>query len=774
MEIQNEEDHDHVDYSQAQRHELTRHNVSQEVLQTAKFYSRDKVRTGFITDEEYQDVKGKDIVFDVLPSFEMYQSVQNRSQDPPMGPSPDYFGYPSEPPRIDTTANDTVGDAARLVQSPSESVSAASSASRNSMSSYSTQSSSLEHYGPLSLENNVLDNAHKLPTMQVHPGVTVDIYVTKNVPVPHEKSENESMLKEYTSGDGVYGYVVISNMSNDPVSFRMFTVTLEGITSIVDAESKKIYNKRFLNMVDMNASWTFACISPSTNVQYTPGVKDAADGCILGFNKDRILEPHTKYKKFFYFKVPYTLLDNTCRHQQELHTLLPPSLGIDRYNKKNKHANITLNPALHYGHNGTRGSPVLTKDLSNGNLSVSYRINATLIGCHPTLKDIYGQPEYAVMRSAEYALRFIPFGFSVSLFSSKRALETLKLVIESSFKNAKRCLKLNEDGSEEEVRLLDQEVKMQQLNIGEIMRNDSSNTKTSSFPLRNQNFATPDFSKVETSMVLVANPKKSIFGKAPKDDLNESGIVEITTRVPKDGLSYVSPPLIRKVNKVSTLNDIGMQNIDSLTNTLSMNEKKVLTNLEFELKFKPSDFTLKSGFVPEISQITSSLLVVNIYSKSAIPIKLSSDIIVLHHGDEVTALDKMKKDFQCYNQQFEQLKTEFESKGLDINKYVDHSTQADIRAMKDLRSDMFTVNALKNKLDPSSSTKWVKNSDGTMGRKVKLMLEYHDLITETLIPNFQTCLLSRIYCIQVTFKFKNCSQVGQVRVPIRLRWFDNE
>jgi hypothetical protein len=89
-----------------------------------------------------------------------------------------------------------------------------------------------------------------------------------------------------------------------------------------------------------------------------------------------------------------------------------------------------------------------------------------LIGSHPTLRDDTGQPELVIMRSEQYALRLIPFGFSARLFSSKRALENLKEVIQSSFKNAERFLKLNEEGSEEEVRKLDHDFKMQQWHIG--------------------------------------------------------------------------------------------------------------------------------------------------------------------------------------------------------------------------------------------------------------------------------------------------------------------
>lgn len=745
-----EDDHDHIDYTQANAHEHRRLQRSQELIQTAK-YSRNKVRTGFISDEEFKEFQGQDVVFDVLPSFEMYQTVQNRAQVF-LGPSPDYFGSEMGAERSDISASTST-----TPRTTSESTISPAPTARESISSYSTVSSH-----PMDrmtgLVRNVVDNTHKLPNMPIHPKVTVEIHVTKSVPIPGEKPEKESMLKEYTSGDGVYGYVIIANQSNERVAFDMFNIRLEGVTSVVDTQTKKIYNKRFLNMLDMNASWTFACISPSNNVRYEPFMIDW-DGSTIGISNERILEPKTNYKKFFYFKVPYTLLDNSCRHQQELHTLLPPSFGINRYNDKGKNANITINPALHYGHNGTRGSPVLTKDLSNGSLSVNYSIHASLIGSHPNLRDEFGESELAVMRTEQHALRFIPFGFSMSLFSSRKALDTLKRVIESSFLNAERFLKLQQELTVEEVTRLDMAIKEQQLQIGEWQR-QYGEKDAHSFPLRNDKMAAPDFSKIETSVAFVGS-ERSLFGRKPS---SEGGMVHITTRVPKDGLQYVSPPLIRRVNQVSTLNETGMQNIDTLTNTLSMNEKRVLTDLDFELQFKPSTLTKNA---PEISLIKSSLLAVNIYSNSAIPIKLSSDIL-LGRGD---GLKEMKTEFSEYYEKMQSLAQVFKEKGHDLSRYVDRSTQEDIKAMKEMKSDVFTLNVLKNKLAETSS--WKKGEEGWT-KRIKLSLEYHDDITETLVPNFQTCLLTRLYCIQVDFKFRHCEEVAQVRVPIRLRWFDNE
>jgi hypothetical protein len=74
-----------------------------------------------------------------------------------------------------------------------------------------------------------------------------------------------------------------------------------------------------------------------------------------------------------------------------------------------------------------------------------------------------------------------------------------------------------------------------------------------------------------------------------------------------------------------------------------MCEKKMLTDLQFQVNFNPS--YMSSFQQPqEIAQITSSLLAVNIYSRRAIPIKLSSGIR-MGQGD---GSEEMKSESEKY------------------------------------------------------------------------------------------------------------------------------
>ncbi|CDR37556.1 CYFA0S01e12090g1_1 [Cyberlindnera fabianii] len=765
------EDYDHIDYTAAFLREDRRRQVSQEILRRANV-PKDSLdwHTGFVDDAEYRDFgDGNDeVYFDVLPSFEMHRAVHDssyfRGQSTEEPPEYSQEATPSIA-RLATssTSNDQTSSTDADASEPA-SLAATLSSHRSSIATASTDYSSISDQD-IPSESIGLDdptNVHKLPRMAVSPKLTVQVNVTKSAPRIGQKQEMESMLKEYTSGDLIHGYVVIENATDREIPFHMFYVTLQGHVSIVDSESKKLYNRRFLHMIDLNASWSFGCISPSCNVQYKYGDKDW-DDCYLGLPPNRVLAPQTKYKKFFTFKVPYKLLDNTCRHGQELHTLLPPSLGVNRYFKNGKYSQIQINDALGYGHSGRRGSPILTRDMSNDK-TINYSINASLIAFHPTLKDRSGQPMPAVMCDEDYAVRFIPFGFGVSLFSSNKAISRLKQQVQGSIKNAQRKLMLSIEGNEDAVAQLDNEIKLQQLTLahGEnVTRHDLA------FPLRNQSHS--DISRVDIKHLYVPQASKSLFGKKKSLTSNEAGWITITTHVPKDGLPYVSPSLLRKTNDVSELNALGLANYEMMNNSLSPDEKKKLTSLDFDFSFLPSDMaSMKMTSPPEISQIVCKLVVGNVSSTSSIPVKMWSDFFICDNEK----FEKMRREFADFDAELAKIKAEFDARELHIERYIDRSIFEDVKAMKELKSDVSVHPVFKTTLSEKNSQTWSRGEDGSWSRHVKVHLEFHDLIRETLVPNFQSCLLSRIYCIQTEFKFRNSQKIAMVRVPIRLRWFD--
>lgn len=255
-------------------------------------------------------------------------------------------------------------------------------------------------------DNINIDKLYSLPKLNKSP-IEIDIRITKDPAKPHTmKYEEQSMLKEYTSGDIVHGYCIISNQSSQKINFEMFYVTLEAYISVINKELGKRTVKRFLRMVDLCASWSYTDIDPSTGVDYVPGEIDHYDGSIIGLTNNRVLQPNTRYKKIFMFKLPSNLLDVTCKHEQFAHCQLPPSLSIDKFKNNFKYADIEVNDVLGCGHMGIKGTPILTNDLSHDGISINYTIDARIVGKDNKTKQLN------ILKEREFNLRFIPFAFS--------------------------------------------------------------------------------------------------------------------------------------------------------------------------------------------------------------------------------------------------------------------------------------------------------------------------------------------------------------------------
>lgn len=706
---------DKIDYSNALIREFGRSQASDEIRRLNSD-SQVGVLTDFAKDKLITNGKNNDIVFDVLPSFQLYSSLQHPSNESSNFP-PDYSPSISSFPSISRASTST------------------NSETRSDLISDSTSLPNEPFIEDDFFNKNLIDNLNKLPK-KINHALDIQIHITKNVPVPNQPYEPESALKEYTSGDIVNGYIDIVNKSKVPIPFQAFYVTLQGYISVVDVENKKQILKPLINMVDLSACWTLSCISPSGNINYEPLSKDF-DGAQLGLTAERIILPQQKARKFFTFKFPYNTLDTCCRHQQELHTLLPPSFGLDALHGFN--ANIEIDKTLNFGRIPKLGSPILTKDLSTKKLSINYSINATMCD----IKPINNSKKMVIIQQNEHALRFIPFGFGVSLFSSRNAINQLKGSIRSNLKNAERCLKLlnNEDLE------IDNQIKLQQISL--------SSKDNLNFPLRNK--TNPDFSKIETGLTFNSNDssKKLLSFKSNK---LSNGFLSISTSTQKDGLPYISPSLIRKVNEATQLTALGFENLKGLDNVLTTNEKKKLDNLKINFNFNPSDFNNDVINLPKLNNVEVSLLIVNTSSISSIPIKLSADVC------DPSEFNHFQKEFIEFNDELINLEAEFKKVGKDIEEYIHKDVLSDIKAMKSMKNESFEVDVFKSNIHSESDWENVNNS---YSKNLEINLEFLNNIKETLIPSFQTCLISRTYFIQVKFFFGK--QSTYLRIPIRLR-----
>lgn len=381
-----------------------------------------------------QDIDDESLLVDVLPSFEMYNVLHRHI--PQGNVDPDRHDFP--PTYQEESTPESRTDNSHTSLTPNESTPGDSSLRRETFDLNDLRPLNTVHYDISNSipfdddlndsDNIIIDKLYSLPKLQTP--IDIDIRVTKNASKPHSKSQEESMLKEYTSGDIIHGYCLINNRSNHRYKFEMFYVTLEGYISLIDRDKGKRTLKRFLRMVDLSASWSYTDIDLSSGIDIRTGEIDNYDGSIIGLKNNRILEPHTQYKKFFMFKLPNQLLDVTCKHEQFSHCLLPPSFGVDKFKNNFKYANIKINNVLGFGHQGIKGSPILTNDLSDDDISVNYTIDARIVGKDMKTKKLN------IMKEREYNLRVMPFGFSstpVGERASLKQLNDLKKLIHERF-----------------------------------------------------------------------------------------------------------------------------------------------------------------------------------------------------------------------------------------------------------------------------------------------------------------------------------------------------
>lgn len=626
---------------------------------------------------------------DVLPSFEMYNALHRNI---PQGNfDADRHDFPPCYQEVQTqrnsilTASENPVERTTLDIGTPTNISSTSSISLNNLHPLSTQHLNIanmatgqqdEDHMPFEDDFNDADNINidKLYTLpKCATPIDIDIRVTKHATAPHKKPEEESMLKEYTSGDIVHGYCIVENKSPKPLKFEMFYVTLEGYISVIDRERGKRTVKRFLRMVDLSASWSYSHIDVSSGIKVTYGEVDF-DDTILGLNNNRVLEPGVKYKKFFMFKLPNQLLDVTCKQEQFSHLMLPPSFGIDKYRNGCKYSGIKVNSILGCGHLGIKGSPILTSDMSEDTLSISYTIDARFVG-----KDKKTQ-KLNIMREHLYNLRVLPFGFYRPVIGERvcsqqlndlttlirERLDALKLIFER--------LQKREPIRETDIHGTDLSGTIDDLSgldSAEILRRKMDqlhlNNRTST--MKNVSSEKGDMISngkaryIERELSYRLKPKGSSnlkgglftgFRGSHKSDgaLEKSnvGLILIKAKIPDIvSLPYWSPSLLRKMNKFDAKNEHDQQNWLGLSETVPEEFRSKLSELDIRLECVQSNNSAPHE-PPEIQSLTTELVCITGKSDNSIPIKL--DLLTLMNESKMKDVKQTFKGFAAEIQNY--------------------------------------------------------------------------------------------------------------------------
>lgn len=656
--------------------------------------------------------------------------------------------------------------------------------------------------------HTVLDNIDRLPKSHSSP-IDVQIYVTKKVPLPNQKNELETRLKEYSSGDVVNGYIIITNTSDSVVNFGLFTVSLEGTikaTERMDNDGtqsphryKKVLMKKFLKMYDLNASYGYTHIPSSVGVEYKEYTRDN-EGCILGLPNERILQPHQKYKKFFTFTFPEKLLDNNCMHLILPHVLPPPSFGFDKSSFYHRGENVSLNKALGYGYLDIRGTPLLTRDYSFDDISVSYAIEAKFIDkidakdqneavFEHEINDPSSDSSYTISRSQQYFLRFIPdikeqildyynqgyqYGFETfgtlgiggKLFhdyihqSTWQAIKDLNHQIEKEIDT-----KLNKEATQDELKELNLVVHSNHNKFAE-----QPNFKPQ---LLHQWSEQRDYLYYQDQR-MIGGYSNAIYGKKKKSILSSLtliGRLKLYVQVPDGVIPYTSPRLLMKYNSSNSDDKDGsMTSLTPVSSTREIlelynrNEEDLLRSVNITLQFTANDSATRP---PPISYIEANVVCWSYNSEYPLPVKLLYDFYYAppcrKPEDEYLEVDEV--EITRSNLQWVKDQVSHYISFLKANKtYISRDSYLYMKAMQTLGIKKDTVKDFFKTVTHSSHPQLLSNELGwkaeQRGKKIiwtkdiTVPLSTINKNNITLIPNFQSCLVGRSYCLQVVVKYK--------------------
>ncbi|SCU89879.1 LAFA_0E21594g1_1 [Lachancea sp. 'fantastica'] len=806
------------------------------------------------------------VMVDVLPSFELYNTLHRHIPQGNVDPDrvdfpPTYQEVQTEAPSLDGLGGDLhFSDPSETSVQPLHGGETSYAAARTvGDQMYNLEALGTTH-GPIDAIQDDLDEAdninidkiYSLPKLSTP--IEVSIHVTKEPAGIDRKAEDESILREYTSGDIIHGYVTVENRSPQPLKFEMFYVTLEGHSTVIDRVGGKRTVKRFLRMVDLSASWSYSNIDVSNGLNYIPGGKDF-ENCIMGLNNNRLLAPNTRYKKYFMFKLPTQLLDVSCKHQQFSHCLVPPTIGIDSMRGGGKYAGIKINSMLGYGHMGTKGSPILTDDLSPSEMSIGYVIDTKVVGKDARTRKLN------ILKEREYNLRFVPFGFCRPFTGERSPLKQLQDITRlfqeriDALKKVMKRLETGEQITNEDLHNTDisgTAVDPTEINSEEILRrkldqlytNNRIDPACSSFPLSNSKISKSRSAKtvetefryrIKSKSKSSTKLKKTFFAglggppnsgsSSPTLNGEKTGMIVISSEIPKPGLPYTEPSLLRKTN---TLENKGAQNRENWTNLVSSlpeKDKEVLEKLVINLKCIQANNS-ESHQPPEIHSVTTELVCMTVRSTNSIPVKMDADFILKKERLEQvqSAFKQFKQEAEDLHRKFldnhEELKKLFKQTGrsgvheeLRFSDFLSEQMLNDIESIATLRTDIQVLpqifkkqsHTLKDDDDllgtpvksassssllsatfSGSSTgsfhtstaerlkrqlfnDWVQSNHQEYDRAITVNVKLSDDIRETLVPTFESCLISRLYCIRVNIKFEGQSGVATLDVPAQIR-----
>lgn len=704
----------------------------------------------------------ENVLEDVLPSFEMHNYMFNRTIY-----DTENITLSDLPPNYDDNINQNINDK------------------------------------PIDLNNFVdptknpnlilLNNLEKFQRIDLSP-LNIQIVLTKNIPKLNIKSERENPLREYKPSEIVCGYITIENKSNDPIPFEMLLVSLEGQSTIPHpSNSDDLIKKKILTTYDLSACFHYGCIDLESQGVTSNVFSDDTDNSLIGFSSDRIIQPKTKHKKFFAFKLPKYLLDNSCFDQLVDHLQLPPSFGVNNHAFKCAAKNIKIDPFLGYGRLDRYGSPIKTYDYALDGQSISYFINVQFIGrnlnCYKKFYTLETKHEYdfIFLKNVEYYFRVdtsnIINDSTYNEISTNKQLNIIENLITDKLHETverKNLLQIGIDDLRKQDEIIfssqSNSKKLKQLSSTELVP-VSSDFKTAISDIdsfnrtKNVKIVKDFFSKVDgdLSIRLTMHRNAQIKSLKPKKlgvslsspSLTQLNNVSNTNNVNELKPVFSSPDIVQRKKLLSrtssstTLKSYSLaasKSIDSHLQNLDLNNSNTET-IYVNLTFKSSEKSNKKVSLPSSISITPNLKIYNIMSPYPIPITFDPKFI-FEGGLESGNISKIKKKFSFYYQQLlENLK--------QLDSGLARSLYNKINGLSRLFVNESTLKKIFETHVVDLSNQWKYNENLQLYEcefKLPLVYDfknnYEKISIQSLPPTFQQCHLSRLYSVDIDIGVK--------------------
>lgn len=615
-------------------------------------------------------------------------------------------------------------------------------------------------------ENSILAHTHQMKRLtDIKPGLEsnlkIEIVVTEGSCSKGIPSKPVDILRyEYHQGADINGYVLIENVSKEKISFDMFLVVFEGKVSVMgdanDPKKPSVFFK-FLNMFDYDASW-----SP---VQINETAEKDTDGTVLKFPMEKYFEPNVVYKKFFSFKLPDRLLDCACEvHSLSRHCELLPSIGLARdqfmqlirklrqRGRQTGSAEFSLTPSKSNTPKRKPIPPIVNeriKDLSFPDTAISYSIETMVVAkasdYRKKLPKLEGPDEFIILETCSGFVRVMP---------RSHDLEDLELEAEVMYKNLVNRIT--------EKIALGNDLLNNTDGVTNLTRNLSITKSRQLYTSGSQNKLLGPLSNGETYAISVPLKRKQTITSAAK----LSGILEISTPKIKHLVKYV-PPF----------------NFKSQSGNSKLSTK---VSFPIDLNFIPSG-DAKADKAPEIKGLCCDIVVFTFRSKKyPVPIEIFPELVYKNVATQTDNFEhNVCQPFKKYLNDITGLTKKLGSELLG----VDSRLSMDLKALADLscKYHNLKVDDIQIRSDKGLSH-WkcelgfpANNGKGQYLKTINICMDLQNSLSKevngsneeihkgylTLVPSFQSCVVGRMYFLQITVKFHN-HEPANLKIPFRI------